>query len=365
MNKKIHVFVSGCYDVLHAGHLQFFKEAKALGSYLSVSFASSNVLLSHRGRSSSLPDRHKQEILQSIELIDEVYIGNDDEIGLDFKSAFLNCKPDILAVTEDDEFAEIKKALCESIGAEYVVLPKTEPSFETISTTSIIKQIKAPLSVPVRVDFAGGWLDVPKYAIKGAFIVNCAITPFVSKHNWIYEKKSGLGGSAAWAMLNGEDGVSSELNLGVGWQDPAIISETGLCAWSSGPMPALYIKSNPDFLNKKMALYFTGQDHDTPGNVDNDRDYSKIKAAGEVACHGVKERSLELISESINLSYELQLQEGMHILPDVKDALAKKYSGGGFGGYALYVFGKSKARDSFIQETPNTMAIEPYTRPTY
>ena len=365
MNDKVHVFVSGCYDVLHAGHLQFFKESKALGNYLSVSFASSNVLLNHKGRASSLPDRHKQELLQSIELIDEVHIGNDDEMGLDFKSAFLNCKPDILAVTEDDEYAEVKRSLCESIGAKYVVLPKTEPSFEAISTTSIIKQIKAPLSVPVRVDFAGGWLDVPKYAIEGAYIVNCAITPFVSKQTWMYEKKSGLGGSAAWAMLNGDDGVTSELNLGVGWQDPAIIAETGLCAWRSGSMPDLYIKSNPDFLNNKMALYFTGQDHDTPGNVDNKRDYSKIKAAGEVACHGVKERSIELISESINLSYEIQLQEGMNKIPDVKTAIAKKYSGGGFGGYALYVFGKSKDRSSFLIETPNSIAIEPYTRPTY
>ena len=24
----VHVFVSGCYDVLHAGHLQFFSEAR-------------------------------------------------------------------------------------------------------------------------------------------------------------------------------------------------------------------------------------------------------------------------------------------------------------------------------------------------
>ena len=34
------VFVSGCYDILHAGHLQFFEEARALGDYLIVSFAS-------------------------------------------------------------------------------------------------------------------------------------------------------------------------------------------------------------------------------------------------------------------------------------------------------------------------------------
>ena len=31
MTRKTHVFVSGCYDILHAGHLQFFSEARALG----------------------------------------------------------------------------------------------------------------------------------------------------------------------------------------------------------------------------------------------------------------------------------------------------------------------------------------------
>ena len=36
----VKVFVSGCYNPLHAGHVQFFREAKALGVYLVVSFAS-------------------------------------------------------------------------------------------------------------------------------------------------------------------------------------------------------------------------------------------------------------------------------------------------------------------------------------
>lgn len=38
------VFVSGCYDIMHAGHLQFFSEARALGDFLIVSFASDDVL---------------------------------------------------------------------------------------------------------------------------------------------------------------------------------------------------------------------------------------------------------------------------------------------------------------------------------
>jgi len=37
----IKVFVSGCYDIIHAGHVQFFREARALGDHLTVSFASS------------------------------------------------------------------------------------------------------------------------------------------------------------------------------------------------------------------------------------------------------------------------------------------------------------------------------------
>ncbi|HBO87894.1 MAG TPA: cytidyltransferase, partial [Verrucomicrobia bacterium] len=88
-----HVFVSGCYDVLHAGHLQFFKEAKALGTHLTVNFASANVLLNHKQRVSSLPDEHKQALLEAMEIIDEVCIGDDPDLGLDFKSNFLRTKP--------------------------------------------------------------------------------------------------------------------------------------------------------------------------------------------------------------------------------------------------------------------------------
>jgi glycerol-3-phosphate cytidylyltransferase-like family protein len=49
------VFVSGCYDILHAGYVQFFREARALGSHLTVSFASAEVLWVHKRRRSSLP----------------------------------------------------------------------------------------------------------------------------------------------------------------------------------------------------------------------------------------------------------------------------------------------------------------------
>ena len=143
MDKKIKkVFVSGCYDILHGGHIEFFNQAKSLGDYLIVSFASDKSLELHKHKKTSIPENHKRKILESLRMVDEVVMGDYlDELGMDFKEHFLRIKPDILAVTEDDKYGEQKIALCDQIGAEYVVLPKNL-DFDKISTTEIIKKIK-------------------------------------------------------------------------------------------------------------------------------------------------------------------------------------------------------------------------------
>lgn len=136
------VFVSGCYDILHGGHIEFFNQAKALGDYLVVCFAGDKSLMLHKNKKPSLPELHKKKIIESLRMVDEVVIGDYlDELGLDFKEHFLRIKPDILAVTEDDKYGEQKTALCNQIGAQYVVLPK-DLDFDKISTTEIIKNIK-------------------------------------------------------------------------------------------------------------------------------------------------------------------------------------------------------------------------------
>ena len=354
------IFISGCYDILHGGHIQFFKEARALGDHLTVCFASDEVLWEHKKRQSSIPQDHKLVLMESLDIVDQVVIGGSQELGLDFKDHFLKIKPDILVVTTDDQYADKKRALCAEVGAEYVVLPKTPPEFTPISTSSIVCKIRTPVFAPLRVDFGGGWLDVPRYARNGCFIVNCAISPLVSLADWDYEKKSGLGGSGAWALLNGRDGVESELELGVGWQDPAIIRETGLCVWRSGKKPILEFKRNGDFLNGLMALHYTDIAHDTPANADNDRDYDQIEAAGHLAQEAVIEANLNKLGAAVDLSYKMQLKEGMSKLSDASGCIGRKYSGGGWGGYALYLFSNKGDRDSFVANSSNNRAIEPF-----
>jgi len=213
--------------------------------------------------------------------------------------------------------------------------------------------------IPVRVDFAGGWLDVPKLSRKGGYIVNCSITPKVSLKNWPYEKSAGLGGSAAYAVLKMKNGIESELNLGVGWQDPAVIEETGLCVWRSGKKPVLEFKSNPDWLAGRMLIVWTGSAHTTPDFVDRKRDYKGIVAAGKIAAQAVLQKDFKELCKAVSMSYSVQLKEGMEELPRVPKAKAKKYLGGGHGGYALYLFNSAKDRTLAAAKTDSKI-IEPY-----
>jgi cytidyltransferase-like protein len=357
----VHVFVSGCYDLLHAGHIQFFRDARALGDELTVCFASAEVLWAHKGRRSSLPDEHKVAILASLSMVDRVVIGEGPKIGLDFEEHFLRLRPDILAVTSDDQYGELKRELCARVGAQYHVLEKQPPNFTPVSTSQLVGSIRAPTQAPLRVDFAGGWLDVPRLARSGAYIVNCATSPLVSLRDWPYRARAGLGGSAAYAVLQGDDGVRSELRLGVGWQDPAVIAETGLCVWKSGPEPRLDFKRDGEMLRGRLALLWTGQPHDTPSVADRARDYDRIQKAGELAREAVLRESLDLLAESVRGSYESQLGEGMTPLPDVPTAVARKYCGGGWGGYALYLFAMQPERDNFVRSRA-AVSIEPFFR---
>ena len=358
-----HVFVSGCYDIIHAGHVQFFREAKELGDFLTVSFASSEVLWKHKQRRSSLPDEHKKGILEALEVVDQVVIGTGNEHGLDFLEDFRRLRPDILAVTEDDQYGDLKRALCAETGAEYIILPKTPPQYEPVSTSQLVKWIRAPKDAPLRVDFAGGWLDVPRHARSGGYIVNCAITPKVSLRDWGYERNAGLGGSGAWALLNGHAGVDEELDLGVGWQDPAVIRETGLCIWRSGPRPSLELKTDGSLLNGLLALWWSGKQHDTPAVANQKRDYAAIEKASLLAREAVLTASVGRLGQAIAASYAVQLSEGMDPLPEVEGCLGRKYCGGGFGGYALYLFESTAHRETFVNARPEAEArsIEPYS----
>lgn len=356
------VFVSGCFDVLHAGHVRFFEEARALGDHLTVSVASEESLWRHKQRRPSIPDEHKRVLIGSLSMVDEVVLGQGGRLGLDFEAHFRELRPEILATNADDGFIELKRQLCEELGCRLVVLNPAKPAEDAVSSSSIARWMQAPEEAPLRVDFAGGWLDVPRFSRPGTWIVNCAISPLVSLRSWPYERNAGLGGSGAWALLNGRDGIDAELDLGVGWQDPAVIRESGACVWRSGPRPVLEFKSNGEFVKGRMALLWTGKSHDTPGIANFSHDLDAIARAGSIARAAVKLEDPELLAEAVQASYRAQLAEGMEPIQLASGAIATKYCGGGHGGYALMLFSSAELRKSALEHTADLRPIEPFSR---
>lgn len=356
------VFVSGAFNVLHAGHIRFLQDARNLGDYLIVSFPPEDLLWNLYGRKSVLGDADKCALLTALSMVDEVVLSTDEDRDLSFRSVFLKTRPDVLAVTTDDLYLPAKRALCAETGAELVVMEKTPPDHGGTSSTEALNRVKAPSHVPLRVDFAGGWLDVPDSSMPGEYIVNCSISPTVSLKEWDYRQGAGLGGSGAWSVLNGWDPVRSELGLGVGWQDPAVIAETGACVWKSGRSPVLEFKNTGDFLQGKMAVYDTRIRHDTPGIASMKRDLLKIAKAARVARLAILQQDVMVLSVAVQMSYRVQLEEGMAPLPQLGGELACKYCGGGHGGYALYLFESADEREKALSSCEDLYPIEPYCR---
>ena len=356
------VFVSGAFNVLHAGHIQFFEDARKLGDYLIVSYPPADLLWKLYDKKSVLDDSDKKAVISALSMVDEVIESTDDDVELSFRSAVIASSPQVLAVTTDDIHMEAKRRFCKELGIEFVVLEKTQPHESQTSCTQVLSRVKAPLHAPLRVDFAGGWLDVPENAIPGEYVVNCSISPTVSLKEWLYRQGAGLGGSGGWSVLNGWDPVASELGLGVGWQDPAVIAETGACVWKSGPKPVLDFKNTGSFLKGRMAVYDTRVKHYTPGFAGYERDFERIAKAGRIARLGVQQQDVAVLAVGVQMSYQLQLEEGMQPLPDIGGQLAHKYCGGGHGGYALYLYETQEARDDAVDSCEDLYPVEPYCR---
>ena len=122
----------------------------------------------------------------------------------------------------------------------------------------------------------------------------------------------------------------------------------------------LDFKRNGDFLLDHMALHYTGISHDTPANADNLSDYNLIEKAGTTARDGVFNGSITLLGKAIQMSYAAQIKEGMSELADAPGCVGRKYCGGDWGGYALFLFEQSTERDAFVSSATCNRAIEPF-----
>lgn len=154
MTKK--VFVSGCYDLLHSGHVEFFRQAAEYGD-LYVGIGSDETVLHYKHHKTVYPEQERLFMVKAIRYVKDAYINQGSGL-LDFLPTLDIVKPDLLVVNGDGG-SEEKRKLCEARGMEYVVLAR-EPH-DGLSARSSTALKRTPCQLPTRLDLAGTWIDQP------------------------------------------------------------------------------------------------------------------------------------------------------------------------------------------------------------
>jgi len=288
------VFATGCYDILQSGHAVFFNQCKAFGDILIVGVGKDETLRQLKGPGRPVnPENNRVYLVAAMEDVDYAVL-NDNEIGeakIDFKQVLTDLKPDIFILNDDDSSLGPKQKLCTELGIKIELVGREVPE-ELIptSTSNIINKINYSLKAPLRIDFAGGWTDVP-YIMGGktGYVSNVAIRPLVElkggKFNFSgYPRGSGLSTSTAAKLLEmlnsktynaepksltniGEDLFNlenQELQWFIGRQDQYSIVFGGFHCFEFGedyakPLPVNVSDESLEYFRSKLLLLHTSE----------------------------------------------------------------------------------------------------------
>ena len=97
MAKK--VFVSGCYDLLHSGHVEFFQQASRYGD-LYVGIGSDATYLEYKHRKPMFPQEERLFMVKNIKAVKDAYI-NEGSGVIDFLPTLDKVKPDVFVVNAE------------------------------------------------------------------------------------------------------------------------------------------------------------------------------------------------------------------------------------------------------------------------
>jgi cytidyltransferase-like protein len=262
--KKI-VFCSGCYDILQSGHAVFFNQCREFGDIVVVGVGRDAVIAELKGPGRPVnPEQNRLYLVAAMQDVDYAVL-NDAEMRtgkMDHAGILERLRPDVYVLNDDDSDIKTKKELCGRLDIRIQFVKRTvPPELEPTSTSRIIDKINFSWKAPLRIDFSGGWADVPfiMHGVPG-FVTNAAIRPLIEYKSGAfnfagYPRGSGLSTSTAAKLLQmicakaynaeakplttiAEDLFNlenRELNWAIGRQDQYAIVFGGVHCFEFGP----------------------------------------------------------------------------------------------------------------------------------
>jgi len=152
---KKKVFVSGCFDMLHSGHIEFFREVAQYGDVY-VALGSDKTVFDLKGRTTYNNEQERFFMVKAVSFVKDAFISRGSGI-LDFEAELREIMPDYFIVNADGHIPE-KRELCRELGIEYMILDRKPHSGLVERSTTELRQRDV---LPYRIDLAGGWLDQP------------------------------------------------------------------------------------------------------------------------------------------------------------------------------------------------------------
>lgn len=365
MSKK--VFVSGCYDMLHSGHVAFFTEAAQHGD-LYVGLGSDKTIAELKSRRTVNTDSERLYMVKALKVVTDAWINSGSGL-LDFEDDLRRLKPDIFFVNEDGH-TPAKAALCRELGIEYVISKRIpHEGLPTRSTTALRQECR----IPYRIDLAGGWLDQPwisKYH-HGAVLTICV------EPDYDFNNRSGMASSSRHRAVDlwktdipkGDKIELAKLLFGCenppgtkyvsGSQDSIGITVPCLNRlyyegeyWPS-TIETVRDRETLDWIEEHLCLiqlYPRKNDYDVLADTNiNEITAAALSRAADDCWNAIINRDLMAFGKSLKASFEAQIAmfpnmappEVTEMIDTYKDSvLGYKISGSGGGGYMIFVVDK-------------------------
>ena len=132
------VATNGCFDIIHAGHVQYLNEARSLGDKLIVGLNSNKSVRQLKGDNRPYnTQQNRAEVLMALESVDQVIIFN----SIDCCGFLKNVRPDIYVKGGDytiDTLPECERKTILSYCKEVKILKK----YDSLSTSQIIEKLQ-------------------------------------------------------------------------------------------------------------------------------------------------------------------------------------------------------------------------------
>ncbi len=364
MTKK--VFVSGCYDLLHSGHVAFFKEASKYGE-LYVGIGSDKTIDELKGRPTVNSEQERLYMVKAVRYVKDAFINSGSGI-MDFEKELHNLKPDVFVVNEDG-YSPSKLGLCKQLGIELKVLERIPDAGLPARSTTAIRS-SGVCMLPYRIDLAGTWIDQP-YVSKywPGWAITLSLEPIVeynercgmststrnaAKRIWPHTLPMGKPEKLAEMLFKFENEPGAEIVSGA--QDAIGICMPGLVRhyydkeyW---PLKIESVHDNDilDWLEQHIymvmlwprpkVLDLLGNTNITSPNV------QKLSQAAELAWKAILDKNLQAFAGAFLNSFIAQTtlfpaminNEIKKVIDSYKpEALAWKLAGAGGGGYLILV----------------------------